>query len=93
MKSKHFASICTGTSNAFRRRAGTRLAVTAQVAMCARSRIRRPLAKTHGLIGPQAEQTINNNRVALSTTYMQRGMLCACGMKSINFQRRGRWLL
>jgi hypothetical protein len=35
MKSKHFASICTGTSNAFRRRAGTRSVGIPQGSACA----------------------------------------------------------
>jgi hypothetical protein len=74
MKSKNFASICTGTSNVFRRRAGTRSAVIPQVAVRARPRIRRPLANAYGLIGPQTGQTINNNRVALSTTYTRAGV-------------------
>ena len=79
MKSKNFASICTGTSNAFRRRAGTRSVGTPQVAMCVRPRTRRPFANAYGLIGPQAGQTINNNRVALSTTFTQGGVTRTVG--------------
>ncbi|MDP3835693.1 MAG: hypothetical protein Q8Q82_17175 [Hydrogenophaga sp.] len=78
MKSKNFASICTGTSNAFRRRAGTRSVGTPHGGAFAS-----PFGPTaHGNgepKNPQAGQTLNNNRVALSTTYTRAGVYRTVG--------------
>jgi len=120
MKSKNFASICTGTSTTWRCRAGTRSAVKPQDSTCAGHFNHEVVAvaflpvaaHSHGLAklksngqlanqdgisqdsetstpsavnmtrigvtgsstGPQAGQTINNNRVALSATYTRAGV-------------------